>query len=128
MGIQRSQYITVVELNELLNERYADDNSTKLLIKEASEVIDYHTRGISKRYDQETAPDDLKIAVADQVRYNEANYGIDLEWASGNVSINTGKTSFSKNTGETGSAEYKKISPKAHRHLKKAGLINRYLR
>lgn len=127
MEITRSEYITVEELNLLVGGDYTDDQPTKLLINEASELIDYHTRGNSQKYDQETAPNDLKIATADQVRYNQVNYGIDLEWASGQVSVSTGKTSFSKNTGERGSAEYKKISPKAQRHLLMAGLISRYL-
>jgi len=125
MAIERSQYITVAELNELTGLNFNDNQNTKILINEASETIDYHTRELSTKYTKETAPNDLKIATAYQVLYNQENN--DLEWASGNISINTGKTAFSKSTGEIGSAEYKKLSPKAVRHLKKAGLVFRYL-
>lgn len=121
----RSEYITIAELNEILGTSYTEDN--KRDIYEASELIDYHTRGSSERYNTESAPKSLKLATAYQVEYNLNNPGLDDEWSSGTLSVSTGKTSVSSSTGETGSAEYKKVSPKAHRELKKGGLINRKL-
>jgi len=118
----RSQYITVSELQTILNdmETYPDTDETLLKIYEASELIKMfcwkfaYTDG----YTTLTAPDKLKLATAYQIQYNEQNPGIDDIYAGNNRSVSIGKTSESVAYGGSGSQEWQKLSPKAIRYLK----------
>jgi len=134
MAITRSEYITVLELQEILNDDgtlYPDDDVTTLKINEASETIKAHAYrfvNISEDdYTTDTAPNDLKLATAYQVKYNDDNPAIDDEYASGNDSETVGRTSIVSNTGESGAIEYKKIAPKSQRYLIQGNLIVRRL-
>ena len=73
MAITRTQYITVAELNEILGvSTYTDDDLIK--IYEASELLEYFMNNSYVEYDTSDAPNELKLATAYQVQYNE---GID---------------------------------------------------
>ena len=122
MAITRTQYITVGELNEVLGSTYTDDAATLLLINEASETLENHMLNPTT-YDVSSATDELKLATAYQVAYEQE---IDTNvYSSGSETITAGRTSISSNTGELGTTEYKKISPKAQRYLIKGKLLYR---
>ena len=122
MAVSRKQYISVDELNEIVNGDYADDNETLQLIYEASELISYHTLGKS---DYVTVDSDvenlLKLATGYQVDYFANNVMIDDDYDTGSVSLGR----YSVNEGTSGVAEYKKVAPKCNRYLMQAGLLYR---
>jgi len=118
----RSQYITVSELQTYLNdmENYPDIGATLLLINEASELIRafcWKFCGVDD-YDTTSAPEQLKLATAYQVKYAKDNPGMDDIYAGNNRSISIGQTSESVAYGGSGSQEWQKLSPKAIRYLK----------
>lgn len=118
----RTQYITVAELNEILGvSTYT--NADLIKIYEASELLRYHMFNRLTEYDTSTAPNELKLATAYQVKYNET--GIDDEYAVNVENISIGKYSTSGATSNVG--EYVKISPKAQRYLIIGGLLRRIL-
>lgn len=121
----RSQYITVSELQTILNdmENYPDTDETLLLIYEASELIKaycWRFAGVDD-YNTTSAPDKLKLATAYQVKYATENPGLDSIYAGNNRSVSIGQTSESVGYGGSGSQEWQKISPKAVRYLKDVG-------
>lgn len=124
MAITRTTYITVEELNSALNGSYSDDSATQLKIAEASELLEYHMQNMND-YDTSTAPNNLKLATAYQVEYNDENIGIDYSYSTGSSSVSVGRTSESYSSGEKGSTEYKKIAPKARKYLLLGGLVER---
>jgi hypothetical protein len=113
MAIERTQYLTVAELNEILGVlNYTDDNLID--IYEASELLKYHMNDDLVSYDTSSAPTNLKLATAYQVLFNES--GIDDDYAGSSGSYTIGKFSNSNaSTSEVG--EYNKISPKSRRYL-----------
>jgi len=118
----RSQYITVSELQTILNDMatYPDTDETLLLIYEASELIKafcWKFCGVTD-YTTATAPDKLKLATAYQVKYATENPGMDSLYAGNNRSVSIGQTSESVAYGGNGSQEWQKLSPKAIRYLK----------
>jgi len=122
MAISRKSYITVLELNEILNGSYSDDDDTKQLIYEASELISYHTLGKSDFVIEDSdSENNLKLATGYQVDYLSNNAMIDDDYDNGSVSI--GRYSTSSN--DSGNSEYKKIAPKCNRYLMNAGLLYR---
>jgi len=122
MAISRKSYITVLELNEILNGSYADDDDTKQLIYEASELISYHTLGKSDFVIEDSdSENNLKLATGYQVDYLSNNAMIDDDYDNGSVSIGRYSTSSS----DSGNSEYKKIAPKCNRYLMNAGLLYR---
>jgi hypothetical protein len=135
MAITRSQYITVDELQEILNDDgtlYPNNcDGTTNKIYEASELIKAHCWDWSEisadDYTTATAPNDLKLATAYQVEYNDSNLGIDNEYAGATKSISIGKTSETTSYGEGSSKEYQKIAPKTQRYLIQSGLVTRIL-
>jgi len=117
----RSQYITVSELQTILNNMadYPDTDETLLLIYEASELIKaFCWKFAVDDYTTATAPDKLKLATAYQVKYATENPGMDNIYAGNNRSVSIGQTSESVAYGGTGSQEWQKMSPKAIRYLK----------
>lgn len=124
MAITRTQYITVAELNEILGvSTYT--NSDLIKIYEASELLEYFMNNQYVEYDTSDAPNELKLATAYQVQYNE---GIDdNSYDSSNEGYSLGK--FSSNNSNSGSynGEYKKIAPKSRRYLVEGGLTRRIL-
>lgn len=124
MAINRTQYITVAELNEILGvSTYT--NTDLIKIYEASELLEYFMNDPYNEYDTLDAPTNLKLATAYQVQYNE---GIDdNSYDSSNEGYSLGK--FSSNNSNSGSynGEYRKISPKARRYLVEGGLTRRIL-
>jgi hypothetical protein len=118
----RSQYITVSELQTLLNNTtdYPDTDETLLLINEASELIKGFCWKFAQTddYTTTTAPDKLKLATAYQVKYAKENPDMDSIYAGNNRSVSIGKTSESVAYGGSGSQEWQKLSPKAIRYLK----------
>lgn len=126
MAITRTQYITTDEYNEITG-----GTATDLEIYESSELLEYHMRNTNDYEKDDTngniAPNELKLATAYQVKYNQDNDGIDDSYANGNGSFSIGKYSESNSTGEKGTTEYKKIAPKADRYLILGGLINRII-
>jgi len=121
MAIVRSQYVTVAELNEILGVSTYTDLNIGTKIYEASELIkqfcfDYISISADD-YTTVTAPNNLKIATAYQVQYNDENPNIDYEYAGASKSVSIGKTSESNIYGGAGSQEYRKIAPKAKRYL-----------
>src|SRR6056297_434591 len=118
MAITRSEYITYEELNTILGVT-TYTVADKIKIYEASEKIDWYTQGESTDYDVDTATNNLKLATAYQVEYDENNddnsYGVD--------SFSLGK--FSANNQENQKGEYIKIAPKTRRYLLLDGLVRR---
>jgi len=131
----RSQYLTIVELHTILNDDgtlYPDNcDGTMNKIYVASELIKAHCFNWAKisadDYTATTAPDNLKLATAYQVEYNENNLGLDDDYAGAATSFKIGKYSESNTTGGAGSKEYQKIAPKAQRYLIQSGLLTRIL-
>jgi hypothetical protein len=132
----RSQYITVAELQTILNNMadYPDTDETTLKIYEASELIKAFCWkfAYTTDYTTATAPDKLKLATAYQVKYATENPGMDSIYAGNNRSVSIGQTSESVAYGGTGSQEWQKLSPKAIRYLKdtdigEAPLVTRIL-
>ena len=127
MAIIRLEYITVVELNEILNASFADNADTEQLIIEASELIEYHTVSRSTFiFDNDTAEplNYLKLATAYQVAYNDDNFNIDTEYEETGSSFGLGR--YSKNNGGSGGSdvkEWKKIAPKTNRYLTLGGMM-----
>jgi len=130
MAITRKQYITVAELNEVLGTTYADDATNNLAIKEASELISYHTNTRSDVLFEATNPnveqlDNLKIGTAYQVQYVFDNQFIDDDYEDVNDSISLGRYSTSSSGGSStagASKEWKKVAPKTNRYLLLANL------
>ncbi|MCK4258756.1 MAG: hypothetical protein KAX49_07245 [Halanaerobiales bacterium] len=126
MAITRSQYITEAEYTTIIG---AGNTATVIEINEASEQLKSHCYTWNKisadDYDTDTAPNDLKLATAYQVKYNKDNPGIDEEYAGTGKSVTIGKTNESVQYGGSGSKEYQKISPKANRYLMEGKLIVR---
>ena len=120
----RTQYITVAELQEILNdmETYPDDAETLLKIYEASELIKQFCWKTVEDYTTVTAPDKLKLATAYQVKYMDDNPGMDSLYAGGSRSVSIGKTSESVAYGGSGAQEWQKLSPKSKRYLLDADL------
>ncbi len=121
----RSQYITVLELQTLLNDSvgYPNTDATLLKIYEASELIRafcWKFCGVED-YTTISAPDKLKLATAYQVQYAKDNPGMDDIYAGNNRSVSIGQTSESVAYGGSGSQEWQKLSPKAIRYLKDTG-------
>jgi hypothetical protein len=118
----RSQYITVEELQTILNDEdnYPDTGETLLKIYEASEMIKAYCWKFAQTedYTTTTAPDKLKLATAYQVKYATENPGMDNLYAGNNRSVSIGQTSESVAYGGTGSQEWQKLSPKSIRYLK----------
>ena len=112
--MERTAYITVDELNEILGSSYTETDVIK--INEASELIKQYCFNI-KDYDVSTAPINLKLAVAYQVQYNDENPNIDLSYAGSSHSVSIGATSESVGFSGAENQEYRKISPKAKRYL-----------
>jgi len=131
MAITRSQYVTVSELQEILNDKssYLNNAETLLKIYEASETLKAHCYSWSlisaSDYTTATAPNDLKLATAYQIQYNDNNLGIDDDYAGSSSSYSLGK--FSESVGITGNGtqEFQKIAPKAQRYLVQSGLLTR---
>jgi len=121
--ITRSQYITVVELNEILASDFVDDSTTLRKIYESSELLKQHCFKwqTSTDYTTTTAPNNLKLATAYQVQYNDENSDIDNTYAGASSSVSISKTSESTSFGGTGSQEFRKIAPKANRYLQDTG-------
>ena len=131
MAITRKEYITVAELNEVLFTSFPDDNDTKKLIIEASELISYHTLKLSDVLFNETNPnvsrlDNLKIATAYQVEYFNNFVDVDSEYEENGESFGLGRYSNSVSGGGSGNGgikEWKKIAPKTNRYLQLADLL-----
>lgn len=121
MTISRKQYITVAELNEILNATYDDNADTLQLIYEASEMIAYHTMDKSDYVTDETQLNLLKLATAYQVDYLNDNEYIDSDY--GNAGASLGR--YSTGQASSGSEEWKKIAPKCNRYLNMANLLYR---
>ena len=115
----RTQYITVAELNEILGTVYSNNSETLRLIYEASELLKYHMFDKINDYTVSTAPNELKLATAYQVKHMET--GLDETYSSDSMTI--GK--FSISNSEKG--EHRKIAPKTQRYLVEGGLIRRVL-
>jgi hypothetical protein len=121
MAILRKQYITVIELNEILNSVYADNATTNQLIIEASELISYHTVGKSDYVTVDPQLNYLKLATAYQVSFSED--AID-EYEVVGDSFGLGRLSQSNGGASNDRAsEWKKISPKANQYLSLACLL-----
>jgi len=130
MAIIRSQYITAVELQEILNDDgtlYPVDDTTTLKINESSELIKAHAyqwiRISEDDYTTDTAPNDLKLATAYQVKYNDDNAEIDTGYIGGE-SFTIGKYTESGES-KSSSQEFKKIAPKTQRYLIQGNLLSR---
>lgn len=121
MAIERSQYITVAELNEILGVSTYTANNIGTKIYEASEIIKQHCFDFvsisGSDYTTDTAPKNLKLATAYQVQYNDENPNMDYEYAGASKSVSIGKTSETSSFGGVGSQEFRKIAPKAQRYL-----------
>lgn len=79
MPITRLAFITVAELNEALNESFADDNATALLINEASEKINHELMGrvpyaIAQGLLSTDELNNVKLATAYQAQFIENGY------------------------------------------------------
>jgi len=117
--MNRLQYITVDELQEVLcdsGEIYPNNESTLSKIYEASELLHQYCFRIDD-YTTTTAPKNLKLATAYQVKYLGDNPNMDDEYAVATKSVSIGKTSESVSHGGGINHEYIKISPKAIRYL-----------
>ena len=127
MAITRLEYITVAELNEILNASFVDDTTTEQLIIEASELIEYATVKRSNHVFENNTDyrlNNLKLATAYQVAYNDDHFNIDTNYEENGTSFSLGR--YSKNQGGTGSAdvkEWKKIAPKTNRYLFLGGML-----
>jgi hypothetical protein len=122
MSIQRTQYITFEELNEILgvSNYSANDN---LHICEASENIKYilfNNDNEIENWNTSNTPDLIKIATAYQFKYMEQNELFDDEYTDESFSL--GKFSINDTTNLNDS---KKISKKALQYLIESGYINR---
>ncbi len=118
MAITRTQYITIAELNEILGvSTYTEDNLVQ--VYEASELLEYHINDQLNAYDTSSAPTELKLATAYQVKYMED--GNDEFYSGDSGSMTIGKYSISNN--KTNAGEYSKISPKSRRYV--SGLTRR---
>ena len=116
--MERVQYITVSELNEILGtSTYTQADIIK--INEASETIKYFTRG--KEYDVSDAPLNLKLATAYQVAFEEENDTYNYS-ATG---FSIGK--FSANKGNTNTEDFFNLSPKSRKYLIDGGLTRRVI-
>jgi len=126
MAISRIQYITIAELNEILGTAYDECDEKLLLVYEASELMKYHmfnrTLDVTD-YTVLTAPNNLKLAVAYQVKYLQDNP--DDEYAGNSKSVSIGRTSETTGFGSSPSQEYRKICPKSQRYLIDGGLMRR---
>lgn len=124
MAIERTQYITVAELNEILGvSTYDDDDLIK--IYEASELLEYFMSNPYVEYDTSDAPTDLKLATAYQVQYMENTD--DNIYGSSSESFSLGKFSLGGTNDGQYNGEYQKISPKSRRYLVEGGLTRRIL-
>ena len=111
----RTQYITTIEYSELTGL-----TCTLQDIYEASEIMEYHMFDRLNTYTSATAPDNLKLATAYQIKYMADD--IDDDYAN-SESFTIGKFS---NTNKKNGENYK-IAPKSQRYLVNGGLTRRYL-
>lgn len=123
MAIERTSYITIAELNEILGvSTYTNDDLIK--IYEASELLEYFMNDPLNEYDTLDAPTNLKLATAYQVEYGQGINDNSYDTSTGGFSL--GKFSLNTATSDSGyNSEYKKISPKARRYLVEGGLTRR---
>lgn len=122
MAIERTSYITIAELNEILGvSTYTNDDLIK--INEASELLEYFMNDPLNVYDTSDAPTNLKLATAYQVEYMQGINDNSYDTSTGGFSL--GKFSLNTATNSGYNSEYKKISPKARRYLVEGGLIRR---
>lgn len=125
MAITRTQYITIAELNEILEvSTYTEDNLIK--VYEASETLKYFMFDDVNSYDTSNAPDNLKLATAYQTEYMIENDDDTYDNSSGGFSL--GKFSQNEANSSNGgivNGDYKKISPKARQYLFEGKLIKR---
>ena len=125
----RSQYIDIEELNEITGSEFDNNSKTIRIINEASEALKQHCfkwkfKAPDFDYSIEDAPDELKLATAYQVLYQEELVD---EYASGSQSVSIGRTSETRQYGGNGTQEWQKISPKAHKYLIDGGLLSRII-
>lgn len=115
MAIERTSYITIAELNEILGvSTYTNDDLIK--INEASELLEYYMNDSYNEYDTSSAPTNLKLATAYQVEYMENINDNSYDTSMGGFSL--GKFSMNTSTNDGGNnPEYKRISPKSRRYL-----------
>jgi transcriptional antiterminator len=129
MSITRTSYITVAELNEILGVSTYTIETIGTKIYEASEILKSFmfdsTDDNGNEYDTSTAPTNLKLATAYQVKYMEENDDDSYDSSSNGFSLGKFSQNSSNNTPYNG--EYRKISPKSRRYLVDGGLIRRYL-
>ena len=124
MAIERTQYITVAELNEILGvSTYTNDDLIK--IYEASEFLEYFMNDSFNEYDTSDAPTNLKLATAYQVEYMESIN--DNSYDTSNEGFSLGKFSMNNVSDSKMNGEYKKVSPKSRRYLVEGGLTRRIL-
>lgn len=123
MAITRTEYITVAELNEILGVSTYTDENIGSKIYEASELIKYNLFNDNEDFDTSTAPNDIKLATAYQVSYNETNDDNEYQGSSGGYSL--GK--FSSNESSNQGGEYRKLSPKSRRYLVESGYMRRFV-
>lgn len=120
MAITRTQYITIAELNEILGvSTYT--NSDLIKVYEASELIKYNLFNELADFDTLTAPNEIKLATAYQVAYNETNDDDEYQGSTNGFSL--GK--FSANESSDQGGEYRKLSPKSRRYLVESEYMNR---
>lgn len=79
MAVTRLAFITVLELNEILNKSFTDDADTNLMINEASEKIDHDLMcrvqyAIDNDLLTERELDNVKLATAYQVDFIDKGY------------------------------------------------------
>ena len=124
MAIERTQYITVAELNEILGvSTYTNNDLIK--IYEASEFLEYFMNDSFNEYDTSDAPTNLKLATAYQVEYMESIN--DNSYDTSNEGFSLGKFSMNNVSDSKMNGEYKKVSPKSRRYLVEGGLTRRIL-
>lgn len=124
MAIDRTQYITVAELNEILGvSTYTNADLNK--IYEASEFMEYFMNDPYNEYDTLNAPTNLKLATAYQAQYMESIN--DNSYDTSNEGFSLGKFSMNNASDSKISGEYKKVSPKSRRYLVEGGLTRRIL-
>jgi hypothetical protein len=124
MAIDRTQYITVAELNEILGvSTYTNDDL--ISIYEASEFLEYFMNDPYNEYDTSDAPTNLKLATAYQVEYMASIN--DNSYDTSNEGFSLGKFSLNGASDSKINGEYKKISPKSRRYLVEGGLTRRIL-
>lgn len=123
MAIERTQYITIAELNEILGVSTYTDTDL-ISVYEASEFLEYFMNDHINKYDTSNSPTNLKLATAYQVEYMESINDNSYDTSMSGFSL--GKFSMN-NGGGNSNGEYKKIAPKSRRNLIEGGLTRRLL-